>query len=442
MAIKTQHVHIDSRSRNMGRYADNSKYIIRLPTTYHGVKKVDLLNMQVPNSNFNVSETNNTFWLYESAEGGGDHSSVNDQLLRRVNFSPTRLFLCTVPPGMHTITTFVDAVRYSIEHAACSDGSERQPTWQYTVNHDTTLNRVLVDVTDQAGIAKSDVWSAIVIGSLQPVWYVELRNRCPSECDDDHSGLTRRFTVAFGTARTQTIQMSLCPDDMTPENGAHIAADIQQALRTASRECHGVCVEFVPEKSSTKRITVIVYTPPRNATIGMPAPDLRGTCVLPLRVGECTTALAAPGYQLPGMSVLARPFGAETVVNVASSRLYFSGIPDLTTERYILLRCPELGEIVQIHDANRANITDASTRRAFTDVYAVIPLPSVAGSLVFQDGATGKGDDALGSRYFPGPGLSVLHTLTFEFVHFDGTRVNFRGLEHSMMFRISYTHNT
>lgn len=438
MSLKTQYVHIDSRARDHEKYSNNNNYVIELPQTYKGVKKVDLLSMQIPNSNFNVAEDNNSFWLYESATGGNTLEAANYELFTRSNFSHTRLFMCTVPPGMHTITTFLDALRYSITNAVCADGTDRKPQWSYTIEHDTTLNRIFVQVAQ--GIEAH--WCAIVLGSLQPVWKVVLHRGCNSTCADDNTsvGSERMFSVVFGSAQSRQITTSLCPATMTPENGQRLAQDVQHAVRSASKECSGVVVEYMASESDTTQTTLLFFTPPRNATIGMPAPQLRGSCsVNTLRYGEHTCTMLHPGYQLNGATVLARPLGAESIVTVIGTRTYLPGIPDLTTERYILLRCEELGEIVQAPDRNRHRITDSHTSRAFSDIFAVVPLPSVAGSLVFQDGTSGKGDDALGSRFFPGPGRANLNKLTLEFVHYDGSRVNFRGLEHSMLLRVTFS---
>lgn len=439
MQFQTEYVHVDSRSRNLDVFPINNHYEIELPKTYKGVKKVDLLSMQIPNSNFNVDEGNNTFWLYESAAGGPDSTHALSILTRRTQFNESQLYRCTVPTGMHTITTFLDAVRLSIANAVCADGTERKPQWVHSAEHDTTLNRVYLTSTD--GVTKRpDVWCAVILGSLQPVWRLRLQNRCSSTCEEGSTvSPNRQFSMRLGTAQTVMLETSLCPLKMTPENGTDLAQQMQMVVRNASKECRNVEIEFVAAESNSEQATFNIYTPPRNAVIGMPAPQLFGTGdVQSIKFGEWTTEMVFPGYQLAGTCALARPLGSESTVTVVNGTTFFTGIPDLTTERYIMMRCPELGEIVQVSDANLKNVTDSYTRRTFSDIFAVVPLPSVAGSLVFQDGASGKGDDALGSRFFKGGGLSHLNKLTFEFVSYNGTRVNFRGLEHSFMLRITY----
>ena len=409
--LRTEKVLIDSRARDTSVFPSASSYQIDLPVPVTRVKKVELASIQIPNTAYNVETPNNSFIVYKGTE--------EDPTM----YDPSKGTIVSVNPGMHTIDSLVEAFNTAIAAEQLQDFA--------SMFYSRVENRLGVG---------SLLSSTLIFGSIQPQWRLSIT-----------AYEKRTMAFSIGTQRSSSVEINFTPlsvlrSDPTAvvhglnEWGETTARTINTTLHTAGAlaEAYHVVLQEVspPDAHGPARISFLIKTVPLNTQHPLQPPVVVSTGTRPISRIEFSLTLEKEGLHLDNVCTLGRRIGTQRVLHGTprGTRTKFDGIPDLTTERYVLLRCPELGNIQQI-DNNAAK--SGTSYKAFSDLFAVVPLPGAAGTLVFQDSQSSN-SGGIGHRWFDGLGLSNLSRLTFNFVYYDGTEVDFRGLDHSMLLKITH----
>lgn len=118
---KTHYVSIDSRDRNHDQYESND-YKVNLPFELKDVKRIELINATIPNTQYSINSTNNKLFFQE----------LNSQV------SGGTYYTATITPGYYTITTLISAIQTQL-NAVGSSG--------YTVQQVGSKVRIISDVT-------------------------------------------------------------------------------------------------------------------------------------------------------------------------------------------------------------------------------------------------------------------------------------------------------
>lgn len=431
----TRHtIHLDSRFRNTSAHPDPDKYTIQLPVSLRNIKRVTLLSLEAPNTSWNVEAPHNAFWLYESDAANMSTAPVenwtDDLFLRGEAFAPSRLFRVTIPEGSYTTATLIAALHTAIPQAEAADGSDASPAFTYNFELDPAVQRMRMTASRETGSNWPTSWCALVAG-----------------------GLTRRLrlTLQRGHPRRQTIlragrekrSAAFVVDTSDASDPADVAALLQRNLRAMASDAGDVRV--VHTGTTAREWSFLVAFPVTPNTLKGVALSIESRPDMPVTdqwgFGEAEFADMDQGFLLPGASVVHRLLGmgkSRVLVAATGAPAYFPESPDLTAERYMVLRCPELGNMVlgpplTGFRAAMSLFSEGSQATMLTDVFAKVPLAAAPGSLGF---VLGSDSALLGDRVFDGDGLPSLDSLRFEWTFFDGSRVNFRGVEHSMMLRV------
>jgi len=368
---------VDSRDRDSINYPKPNKYKYEIKEEYKDVISVELVLADIPNTVYNIYEKNNEIIL---AIVGGDCKKFK------------------IPKGEYTNQSFLDLLNGTKGNLFQTFATNNEAHFNFYEDSDTNLVKIQSNepFTFNLDYTVGDKFIKCNQGDINK--YYESINY---NSVDKTLGFERKQYTAdqkFNGNKGKQCDNDL-PDDVT-------LGGVSASPDTPSVDGYAVWRIVIVETGSMSDYDVRKFYSEGDYI------DIEGVLY---RVDKTLNKTTMDVKDLPDS-------GAPSIGNVISPyyAIYGSYAFELGCPKYVILDIPQFHML----KSEQASIDDA---------YAIIPLEGNRCKTVINSGSAPLDKDI---RYF-NPPLARLQTLDIEFLRYDGSLVDFKGVDHMLAFRVT-----
>lgn len=408
---------VDSRYRNTRTHPFPNDYEITLPSHIEHVYSVELVSIELANTEFSIEGRARRFYVYESS-GDYDVANWEDEYLTSA-YDASRLIEVEIPAGDYSSKTYYQTVANQLT-------SKSHRNWQYfgEVTPQTSKGFLHAHPAVEGDPMTSNDWFLILTGNPRPVYRLEIDPLAVTNgqwdlqvyLGDFEAEPIRFFQDRSGGVGTQEAEMLFIQvklqeslreldGDLRP---TRVAGQIVRGLYVYEIVLPCLNVDFMPDLKISQKDSL-----PLAIRVFQPAQP-RGEYT------EAHTKLGMPSGTVIGMFV------------DEMSRLVANGvfIPAMLPSTHVLLCCDDL-KSMDVIEAPRNLPFVQRYEHSFraSGVFAKVMLPVRNGEVAFIN------NDYVGNSVsftFP---KNRIHKLSFRFVTPSGFPFDFLGIEHTMTLR-------
>lgn len=390
---------VDSARRDTVAYPSPNEYSVEFRNPFKNVIGLDLLDVQLPRSEYTVEEGKNSLeYIVDDGEkrsvtiDPGDYNLV--QLCEELTLQMEDVAAephsnpYTKTSRIRLFSKYPFELRASKSTLAKSIGFNNTTKTFYSVSAPGSGTRIYTgpfpESRTQLLNESKVVRQSFVATSAGPV------ARIVVYADQGGSPFTARIVNAEGA----TMAIS------TIEAGDTEAAGVNSEIDLVRGETYYLVLEYAPSSNPSQRVGTTIF-------VGTPGDNL---------AAELATSTDGPWTSLPTVAV-----SGEVWVDAMRYEITSPGLVDLTGEKYVLIRCPEIESFMHRDRAHEKHHPGLGMVRLGTNGFQEQRFDFVSFPVRKLTNPIGK-----------------LSQLTFRLEKADGTLYNTRGLDHLLTLVVRY----